>query len=771
MATHILYYHKNVNLIEWLEVIRMVPQKASIRRLFLLFLVCLTTQAAYSQDEDGIVEDTPAEAPISAPQENAPVASPATAPTPASAPSNTPVAAPTPAVAATPGGAEDLASPAVQEAPEAPVAAPTPKPKVAEEKKPGQKMVLKTARTEEYSKPVYFESMDNLLPTMELEYDLNGNSLRVGDTVIDDQSFFFAMVPLSRFHPKMQNVLGTREAQKIALVLRWPENLQQTGKLEIIARTGAVLWKDEITQAKRDQWKTTLDTWKKGLSDRGVKGKLPKTSVFSTQYGIIDVAAQGIKPFSESFRFCLTQAEGRAQSRLCSQRYVIRGSGKQLSMAKVKNPVPPRVLLQSQPAPLKQNAPVPRDMPTAFFAELASGESYEFIATPNKLNLMDLTDTKKPDQIRIVAWGTRPTIPSVILNPDDYSSFTRAIGFQSTIGDMRKFWEATISSEDPKLYLPGQGGGLFTQRFELSEVPRANARPYLHITTPIGTYVDDVKLFGKKLPEVKVTSFENSIEVDEKDPRYFMWRFKAGDRGEINRSYLSMEYQGKEYKAFYEIYKGFPRELSLRLSGLLSSSGEALFLGEAAYNQWFENLMGWTNYYVGRQRWGISAKYFKSLTKLTVDKTKGTKADLSVANADLKYRFSPGIWGRDETVGAMLDYQAVEFAQIKAPMLGVGAFWGRSMPKVFDDLINYIPLMRYQKWVDMEFIFYPVSLSQDVKLNTNFALNFHGKVLWTKHWFGEAGFGLKRYAIIDQKQQQQATLNTFYGTFGVGLSF
>lgn len=737
----------------------MNPKKASLRRLFLLFLVCLSTQAAYSQDEDGIVEDTPPAA-ESSPAE------------PISAPKNPEPASPQPTPAATPAAAaEDLASPAVQEAPEPPVATPTPAPK-AEAKIPAQKLVLKTARTEEYSKPVYFESMDNLLPTMELEYELNEKSLRVGDTVIDDQSFFFAMVPISRFHQKMTSVLGTREASKIALVLRWPENLQQTGKLEIIARTGAVLWKDDVTQAKRDLWKAKLDGWKKGLEERGVKtARLPKTSVFYTQYGLIDVGALGLKPFSESFRFCLTQAEGRAQSRLCSQRYVIRGTGKGLSMAKVKNPVPPRVLLQSQAAPLKQNAPVPRDMPTAFFAELATGESYEFIAIPNKLNLMDLTDTKKADQIRIVAWGTRPTIPSVILNPDQYSSFTRAIGFESTIGDMRKFWEATISSEDPKVYLPGQGGGLFTQRFELSEVPRANARPYLSVNTPVGTYIDDVKLYGKKLPDVKVTSFENSIEVDDKDAKYFVWRFKAADRGEINRSYLSMEHQGKEFKAFYEIYKGFPREVSVRLSGLLSATGETVFLGEAAYNQWFENLMGWTNYYVGRQRWGISAKYFKTLTELNVDKTKGTKANLAVANADLKYRFVPGLWGRDETVGAMLDYQDVSFADIKAPMLGVGAFWGRSMPKVFDELINYVPMMKYPKWVDMEFILYPVSLSKSVNLNLNFALNFHGKVLWTKHWFGEAGFGIKRYAIIDQQHQLQATLNTFYGTFGLGLSF
>jgi hypothetical protein len=490
--------------------------------------------------------------------------------------------------------------------------------------------------------------------------------------------------------------------------------------------------------------------------------------VFSSQYGIIDVTAAGLKAYNESIRFCLTQSEGRARSRLCSQKYVIRGKGSQLVLNKIASKVTPRVLFQNKIAPLKQISPVPRDMPTSFFAELANGESYEFLAIPNRLNLMDLTDTKNPEQMRIVGWGARPTIPSTILNPDIYSPLTRLLGFEATIGDMRKFWEANISADEPKIYLPGQGGGLFAQRFELSDIPRSNARPYLELYTPTGTYENGVKLFGKKSADVRVTSFENSVEVNKENPQLFTWRFKAAERGEINRSYLSMEYQGKEYKAFYELYKGSPREVSVRLSGLLSPTGENVFLGEGAYNQWFEDFMGWTNYYVGRQRWGISFRYFKSLTKLKVAGT--ADADLAVANADLKYRFTPGIWGREETVGAMLDYQDVSFATFKAPMIGIGGFWGRSMPKVFDNIFNIAPWMRYQKWVDMELIYYPLSLSSKVSLQTNLALNFHGKVLWSKRWFGEAGFGVKRYAMVESATQR-ITLNTFYGTVGLGLSF
>ncbi len=675
---------------------------------------------------------------------------------------------------------EEFSAPA-SEAPEATPVSPTPTPEpptpgenqIATEAAPQAHRGYKTVRDEQYTKPVYFESMDNLMPSMDLEYDLTlkkGSSLKIGDVVIDDQSFFMALVPISKFHPKMSSVVDAKMASKPVLVFRWPEPLLLKGRAEVISRTGAVLWQYEIGEKDRKEWRDQLTQWKNELEEKGVKtDKLSKSSAFFTQFGVVDIFSKGFKQFRESFRFCLTQSQGRSQSRLCSQRYVLRGSSKTPQMTRIKTEVEPRVVLQAASAPLKQTLPVSMEAPTNFFSELSGGESYEFIGIPNKLNLMDLSDTKDPNKLRIVAWGTQPTTESTILNPDNYSKITKAIGFESTIGDMRKFWEATISSEDPKIYLPGQGGGVFAQRFDLEQVPQAAARPYLDRYTPSGTYIDDVKIFGKKPADVKVTSLENSIDLNEKDPNYFTWHMKATERGEMNRAYLSMEFQGKAYKAFYELHKGFPRELSLRLSGMVGDIGN-IFMGEGAYNHWFEDFFGWTDYWFARHRWGVSAKMFKSLTQLKIDDRGGT-ADITVTNIDLKYRLVPGLWNRDETLGAMLDYQDITFGRIKAPMIGAGAFWARSMPKVFDDIFNIAPIMRYPKWVDMEFIYYPLSLSSQVALQTNFAMNFHGKVIWSKHWFGEAGFGIKRYAIIENQVQQRALLTTFYGTVGLGLSF
>ncbi|MBV2169524.1 MAG: hypothetical protein KUL82_12535 [Bdellovibrio sp.] len=661
----------------------------------------------------------------------------------------------------------------------APAANPTNPPEATQEEIPApQRSLLKTAATRDFNKALYFDQLDNgvILPPMELEYDLTGekgNVLKIGNVALNEKNFFFALLPLGKTHSQLNQVLSSGESGKYALIMSWPDKLLNHGTLEMISRTGTVLWTYNFTAEDQARWMKQLEEWRKALIGKGVPAKeLVRSGIFASQFAILD-AQSANAPFwgqKEVFRFCVTQTDGKNSTKMCSQRYGTKSAGNNVVMGKVRvDPTPARVLVQNEEAPLKNSIPVAADMPTAFFSELASGESYEFVSSPNKLELMDISDTKKPEVLRIVGYDTRPLGRSVILNPDQYSALTKLLGFESTIGDPRKFWAMAIRRDDPKVYLPGQGGGVFKQRFELSEIPRTQSRVYLSKRTPTGTYIDGIKLEGRKQPVAEISSEQNSVEVNAQDPASFVWNFKATERGKINRSYLNVNFNGKTYKSYYEIYKGFPREVSGRFTGV-QASGEFIVMGEIAYNQWFEDLFGWTNYWMSRQRWGVSAKFFQSFNQLKVDEA-GNTAPLSVLTVDMKYRATPGLWGRDESVGGMLSYQSVTFDQLKAPMLGVGAFWARSMPKVFDDLFNIVPLMRYPKWVDMEFIYYTSSMDANVTLQSSMSLNFHGKVLWSERYFGEAGFGMKRYGFTDAALNQKAELNTFYGTVGLGINF
>lgn len=668
-------------------------------------------------------------------------------------------------------------TPTTEPTPQAPATAPADSAESTEEIPAPQRSLLKTAATRDFKLPLYFDQVDNgvILPPLELEYDLTaeGKNLKIGNLQFNEKNFYFALLPMGKTHSQLPQVLGSGEAGKVALVMAWPDKLMSHATVEMISRTGTVLWTYTFTEEDRKNWQGKLDGWRKALVEKGVPAKnLIGSGIFGAQFAIEDVESAKA-PFwgqKDSFRFCLTQTDGRNSTKMCSQRYGTKSSGKSIIMGKVRqDAVTPRVLVNNEEAPLKNTVPVAADMPSAFFAELGTGESYEFVSLPNKLELMDIAETKKPGVLRIVGYDTRPVGRSVFLNPDQYSALTRLLGFEATIGDPRKFWAAAVRKSDPKIYLSGQGGGVFKQRFELSEIPRAQSRVYLSNRTPKGTYIDGIKLEGRKQPVATVSSEQNSAKELPGDPARFEWNFKATERGQINRSYLNVDIDGKTYRSYYEIYKGFPRELSGRFTGV-QASGEFIIMGEIAYNQWFEDLFGWTNYWLSRQRWGFSAKYFQSFNQLKVDAA-GNTAPLSVMTVDFKYRATPGLWGRDETVGGMLSYQNVTFDQLKAPMLGVGAFWARSMPKVFDDFFNLLPFMRYPKWVDMEFIYYVSSMDSKVTLNAPMSLNFHGKVLWTDRYFGEAGFGMKRYGFTDKSLNQKAELNTFYGTVGLGINF
>lgn len=633
-----------------------------------------------------------------------------------------------------------------------------------------------TARTNDVNRGLFFDQVKRgvNLPPMQLDYDLSqndGKTLILGDVSLNSSTFLFAFVSMGRVDSRLGSILTSEESARPVLVMRWPEALFKRGTLEMISRTGTVLWKMDFTKEIEDKWKARLQEFQEAFPGAKDKKDL-STGMFANQYVEEDVKGRKIPFFDqkENFRFCLTQTEGHNQGRLCSRWYATRTTGKKVVMGPIPvDPVTPRVLIENAEAPLKASLPVPKEMPVRFFAELRQGETYDFVSRPDSFELMDIVTTPQKETVRVIGTNTPPTTHSSILNPDDYGNVTKILGFEATIGDTRKFWLAQLPVAQPQLYFPGVAGGIFTQKFELNDVPTFRARPYISRRTPLMTYTDDFKIFGRKLPKAELVTDQNSVYVDPDEPENFTWYFRATERGEINRSYLDVKYRGKTYRSYYEVYKGYPRELSARMSGILSSSG-VIVMGEVAYNQWFETLLGWTNYWVGRQRWGVSAKYFRSMNQIAVDAV-GTKATLTVTTADIKYRLNPGLWGRDESLGLIGSYQSVVFGELKSPVGGVGAFWARSMPRIFDDLFNYLPYMSYPKWVDMEFIYYGMSLDSKIQLETNFALNFHGKVMWTKNFFGEAGFGLKRYAFIDTVLNQKAELNTVYGTVGLGLSF
>jgi hypothetical protein len=674
---------------------------------------------------------------------------------PSFAQESTPAATPSPVVSP-----EPTVTPSAAENAEPMGSTPSPQPEV----KPAPLSTNVTVKNKNFSKPLYFDfsNDDALLLPLEFEWDLTGNKgsvLKMGPVTLDENNFNFILGPVKKLLPSAEGI----DPEATVFLMRWPDFLLKSGVLEMISRNGSVIWKYDVTADDIQDWKNKSAKWKRKNN---------------FQLAIINPISKGA-PFDkadEGFRFCISQGSNMEMTRLCSDQYISRKNKEGIYLARQVLKVPLRVIFQNEDAPAKKLVVVNRADPVQFYADLTSGISYEFVTYPPKAQITDISQTKNPEIYRVIGWDIFPYGKSNIIKKEQYGKITELIGFQATIKDDRKFWEAGIRTTNQEMYFPGLGGGVFRQKFNLDFVPKPIERVYLSKDTPAATYWNSVPLKLRKHPQVIVDSKEYSVKVPGGvTSTEFIWNFKADDKGEINKSYLTTNYQGKVHRSYFEVYRSSPHELSGRLTGLTSGSSLA-FMGEVDYNYWLESIFGWDNYWLSYQRWGITARYFKSINQIPTN-VSGGSGSVDVSLLDLKYRLSPGVWTRDEAVGAIMSYQDFKFDIFKTGMIGYGAFWARSMPQVFDKLFNYLPYMNYPKWVDMELIYYVAPTKSSVKLDSSLSLNFHGQVLWTKTFFGEAGFGLKRYSFTDTELEIEGrkgvktTLNMFYGTAGLGLKF
>jgi len=389
-------------------------------------------------------------------------------------------------------------------------------------------------------------------------------------------------------------------------------------------------------------------------------------------------------------------------------------------------------------------------------ATLSNGVNFSFEVGPTAIEFRDILASDDEKTVFIAGRGVAP---------DDFSA---------EILEREEGWKATFNPDKPFLYFIGAGGVPVRQEFQLTRpLPHETHRIWAKNKSPESSYNSEIEILGELKNPYDLRSSEFSVAKTEKTK--FAWQYKLHERGRTGKSRIQLLDQKQNFTAYYEAYKGFPFEFSGRLTGILAA-GRIWLLWEAAGGAWAESIFGWKNYWLSERRWGISAKYIKSLTFAGFD------PNLTQINIDLKYRFVPGLWNKDETVGAVLGYQNMSYrgderanpSQRDNPgtMLGTGLWWARSMPEIFDDIFNIIPWFRYPKWVDMEGIYYFASLDPSVKLKTaNFNLTFHGKMFFIPEFYMEASFGMKRFSYENSIARLSSEVTMLFGTGGIGYNF
>lgn len=507
----------------------------------------------------------------------------------------------------------------------------------------------------------------------------------------------------------------------------------------------------------------------RAISSNLLEGAGKEKELGQTQKFVVDdfdKELESIVTEKEPVKLCIDQTDSSKMfTRLCSRNFgFVKRKKKYEVKFERKQDFDFRALIDNESAPLKNRVVVPENGMIRAYFEFQGGVVFEMANQPKVVEFIEVTQLDS--DYKFIGFGNFP-YGATKKEKQSISVLSSLIPFDSTIGDSREFYFFSVpaNSTTPNIVVDGQSGGLFQYYLTLDSVPKESDRIYFFNNTPNATYLDKYKLYGTSNRKLTFDS-ESQVSVRENDNK-FEWEAPLAKKGEFNE--ITLEYEkegGGKNRAYFEVYRGFSQEFGLKLTGVKTTT-QFVTLGEVSYNKWFEDF-GTKPGSLVYQRVGIGLNYFKSLSDFSMGGD-GEQSSLESQSLALKYRFTSGLWNWDESWGSIFSYQKIKYGTLNTPLAGVGVFWARSMPKVFDRIFNVISVFRYPKWVDVDFVYFPVTLDSEVKTKGSMALNFHGKILWSKKLYGEAGFGYKAFSLSTDFKLSE--IRSMYLTLGLGLNF
>jgi hypothetical protein len=612
-----------------------------------------------------------------------------------------------------------------------------------------------------YTEALRFDPSDNGLsidnPQIKWEHDEESNTFNVNGLKLEASALQLAITQMQRKDAVKRFDLKDRPAILTTISLQWPEILTRTGTLSFEKPTGEVIYSRAISEEDKRIWARLRSETNPEMQKNHDKAA----------WGSFDIAREpfGFLWDGATFRACMSQkGEEESQVKICTPVYQTRSDGLNIDFSAVSASNPPTVVYNEKS--VGPNGILNFKIGTAIKLrfDFGQGAFVEVTSLPADMKLVDAVQSSNGREILLTGHGAKPIGKSRVIS-EPITHFWAPTGISQ-----ERVWQMAIDRDAPTLRLLGPFNVPFTMLFAYDRLPRERDRVFIRSTRSSGTYSSSPTVLGYTPSSFRISSDQQSAYNS--SPTHFEWKFAAPEKGQDNRARLKLHSRDgvNTWIANHNMYRTYPFEVSGRLTGIATLSGELLLLGEISGAVWLESLGLTQNYYLSKQRWGIAAKYFRSLTDLQTTSGKSI-SDFSVLNMDLKYHLLPGLWHYDELVGLIGGMQTVELAGLSPTLLGVGAYWARTMPKIFDDIFNLFPFMSYRKYVDMEFIYYPVTFTTGYEAGQSFALNFHGKVFWTNRFFGEAGFGMRTYDFALPSKRATVNLNMFYGTAGLGLIF
>jgi hypothetical protein len=633
-------------------------------------------------------------------------------------------------------------------------------------------LAKRAARGEDvYQLPLRFDPNDNGLsidnPQLTWIFRPENDVIDFGDFPVTSTDIKVTLDQISRAKAPVKYDARKLEKWITALSFRWPEALTRTGHISIETLQGDVRWRFQVNENERKLWREEVEHNTAEMKTNHMKSSWGRYDLVRSEFEFLYTG--GV------FRACLTNDETLAERlRVCTAPFLSKSKGDLIRFFPVKdNPTTatiPGFYLAGQRLKDSGILNFPVGKPLELRINFKTGAFVEISSQPADPKLLDVVESNNGKEILMTGAGALPLGKKVrILKKPNFHFWAPTGVLQESI------WQAVFPADSPTIAVRGAFNIPFTLLFTYDQLPREGDRIFIEKTRSGGTFSAEAVVNGYIPSGGEVSSTESSAAKT--GPYHFTWNFAAPKRGEENRSRLSINHKdgNRPWVVNHRMFRSYPSEVSGRITGIMTTDYTMLMLGEVSAGHYFETIGSSQNPRFSKQRWGLAGRYFQSLSTLQTSSGTGV-SEFSVLNIDLKYHLLPGLWHRDELVGIMLSAERISISGLTVMLMGGGAYWARTMPKIFDDLFNLLPLMEYPKYVDMEFIYYPISLTSGTSGGLSFCLNFHGRVIWTQRFYGEIGFGIRSYQFVTPSQTRSGqtaniSLLTSYGTAGLGFIF
>jgi hypothetical protein len=590
----------------------------------------------------------------------------------------------------------------------------------------------------------YEAAIDNLTELF-LKYQVSNDGIILGNVIVNDAIFSMNL-----------------DAQESKLSIFWPSEVFRGGQLELVKGDGSVLLTLPLNETNFETY-----TVNSGNAIKNSYHNLKTEIVFRPEW-------RDIIKRSGTFWTCLkTFSSEGGGTQLCTSPYKLTKSGLKMAPTNAGNKV---FFNDSTPRKLKSQISLQNfvSKKIRWFAQIDSGLSWmvnEKVPHWKPLEIIGID----ANTYRISGLSHRPL--KYLTDHFTYKEHGFFYEYKPSpfINENDDYWSIHVqATNELDLDFMNPAGGIYTARINIANAPNILSNPLvLNIARPQLTYSSQ-KQYKVSLEQNSKFSKSSNLKAT-RQPNQYHWSTNNLKKGAITKSTINLVSEDNTEKSYYlEMYRGYPLDFGIQYTAS-TISGTNTQGSEMHLAYWAEDFFGLAEADWLRLRFGFQYKYFKPFKKLLISRDASGLAkkevDFLSSTFDIKYRFVPGLWGRDESFGLMLAHHDFNFDAYKMNLFGTGFFWARSMPNFFDDLFNYLPFFRFPKWVNAEYIQFVSAANSDLKVSNISHLNFYGKVMWTNNLYGDLGFGMRTYNFSDPINSNSPSLRLFFLTMGIGFIF